>query len=80
MIDFGKLRTLQIKKDILSITMLEKKEIITKTYIYLGIFLLAILMMGILQTAHRNSQITELEFKAGKTILRFGGVFFWLGI
>lgn len=78
--DLGKLRALQIKKEIISVTLIEKEGLRNKTYVYMGIFLLAILMMGILQSAHSNSQITELEFKAGKAILRFGGMFFWIGI
>lgn len=80
MIDFGRLRALQIKKDIISLTLIEKEGLKSKTYIYLGIFLLSILMMGVLQSANSNSQITELEFQAGKAILRFGGMFLWIGI
>jgi preprotein translocase subunit SecG len=80
MIDFGKLRALQIKKEIISLTLIEKEELKNKTYVYMGIFILAFLIMGILQTARSNSQITEMEFNAGKAILRFGGMFLWIGI
>ncbi|MFN3999681.1 hypothetical protein [Algoriphagus sp.] len=80
MIDLGKLRALQIKKEIISVNLIEKEGLRNKTYFYMGIFLLAILMMGIFQTAYSNSQITEQDFKAGKAILRFGGMFFWIGI
>lgn len=80
MIDLQKLRALQIKKDLVAITLIEKKQLKTKTYVFIGIFVLAALIMGILQTAHSNSQITDLGLMAGKGILKFAGIFFWAGI
>lgn len=80
MIDFQKLRALQFKKDLVAITLLEKKELKTKTYVFLGVFVLAALMIGILQTAHSNFQITDFGLMVGKGVLKFSGIFFWAGI
>lgn len=79
MIDLQSLRLLQIKKGLIEITLFEKKQVITKTFIFLGIFVLAVFIMGILQTAHSNSQITDLGLMAGIGLLKFSGIFFWTG-
>ena len=80
MIDLQNLKVLQIKKEMLLITLTEKRSMKTKVYIYLGIFILAVLLIGFLKSAHQSSQITDVEYKVGERILKFGGIFFWSGL
>ncbi|MEB2786301.1 hypothetical protein [Algoriphagus persicinus] len=80
MLDFIRLKILQVEKEELISAITEKERIRQKSMIFLGIFVLAILIMVPLQESFTNSAITETEFKAGKTILKFGGMFFWAGI
>jgi uncharacterized membrane protein len=80
MLDFIRLKILQVEKEELRSSLTEKKRLRKKTIIFLGIFIVAILIMVPLQESFTNSAITETEFKAGKTILKFGGMFFWAGI
>lgn len=78
--EFEKLRRLRIKKDEISIYLLERKEVKTKSLIFLSLFVLGIVLMGLLETVYAKSQITEIELKAGKGVLKLAGMFFWIGL
>ena len=80
MLDFIRLKILQVEKEEVRLAIDEKERLRKKTIIFLGIFLVAILIIVPLQESYTNSAITETGFKAGKTILKFGGMFFWAAI
>lgn len=80
MLDFIRLKILQVEKEELRSALTEKMRLRKKTIILLGIFIVASLIMVPLQESYTNSAITEMEFKAVKAILKFGGMFFWAGI
>jgi uncharacterized membrane protein len=80
MLDFIRLKILHVEKEETRLALNQKERLRNKTIIFLGIFVLAMLIIVPFQESYSNSAITETELKAGKTILKFCGKFFWAGI
>lgn len=77
MIDSVKMNRIRIKKDEIHISLLDLNKIKRKLWIYLGLMVLAIVMIISFDVSSSSSQRPEAELLLAKGFMQFAGIIFW---